>query len=175
MFLVNLACLLIVFRTAWRSACSRFGTGMSAEVSFTKRAAAELSRCFNGLTINRAANSSNPIATASVPSSTNSPKRSTASSTGSRSGPSTSSSTHSTSSTRSSSSFPLNISSRKAPPPPIFRKTSLARRKNFLLSLRKPLKLEDLVRDFNFLHYFFSYFPPKERTVLAQVSLHARV
>lgn len=270
---------------------------MSAEVSFTKRAAAELSRCFNGLTVNRAGNSGST--TGSVASSTNSSKKSTTSSTGSASGPSTSSSTHSTSSTASSSSFLLNqevivhnnsssskyskdrkdhtiessvsettsLLSKKShhpssgqsnsttttnkssaitimrdgisipnsvqtlitkantslspfkhhslgnrqqqqndsssnghhhhfakgckstcsssknensqcpstpsrrPPPPVHRKTSIARRKNFLLSLQKPSQLEDLVRDFNFLHEFFSYFSSKERTVLAQVCL----
>lgn len=59
----------------------------------------------------------------------------------------------------------------RRPPPPVHRKTSIARRKNFLLSLQKPSQLEDLVRDFNFLHEFFSYFSSKERTVLAQVCL----
>lgn len=281
-FPVILACLLIVFRTAWRSILNRFGSGMmSAEVSFTKRAAAELSRCFNGLTVNRAGNSS----TVTVPSSHHSSKKSTSSSTGSTSGPSTSSSIHSTSSTTSSTSFLLHQDSpspvqsslskhssskerkepesettsllsskkhqvcsnvqnssqgtnkssspitimkdgisipnsvqilitkanttlspfkhhsssnhsqvessfnghfakgcksssskqpstpRRAPPPPAPRKTSIARRKNFLLSLQKPVMLQDLARDFNFLHHFFGYFTSKERTVLAQVSL----
>lgn len=45
------ACILGGLRAAWRSSTST--GGMSAEVSFTKRAAAELSRCFNGITISR--------------------------------------------------------------------------------------------------------------------------
>lgn len=49
--LFKTACILGGLRAAWRSSTST--GGMSAEVSFTKRAAAELSRCFNGITISR--------------------------------------------------------------------------------------------------------------------------
>ena len=54
------------------------------------------------------------------------------------------------------------------PTPP--RKTSLARRKNFMLNLSKARTLEQLSKDTSFLSTFFNHFSPKERTVLAQVS-----
>ena len=60
------------------------------------------------------------------------------------------------------------IASGTPPTPP--RKTSLARRKNFMLNLSKARTLEELSKDLSFLSSFFKFFSPKERTVLAQVS-----
>lgn len=67
---------------------------------------------------------------------------------------------------------PGTPSRRPSGPPPVApRKTSIARRKNFLLNLAKPTSPDQLSTDFPFLNHFFSkYFTPKERTVLSQVS-----
>ena len=68
---------------------------------------------------------------------------------------------------------PSTPSRRPSGPPPVApRKTSIARRKNFLLGLAKPRSLSELSVDFPFLNLFFErYFSAKERTVLAQVTL----
>lgn len=61
---VKTACILGGLRAAWRSSSSS-SRGMSAEVSFTKRAAAEISRCFNGISQVSRQSSTNSASTTS--------------------------------------------------------------------------------------------------------------
>lgn len=185
---------------------------MSAEVSFTKRAAAELSRCFNGLTVNR--NGSKKQTAAGGASSSTAPS-SPAPSVKEKDGGKANETTFLLTSKASSKSqvphqiignssqtlitkanttiSPLKASHQQSlvtnlnakatktgaqgpgtpsrrPPPPAPRKTSLARRKNYLLGLSKPRTTKDLWKDFPFLSNLFCFFTPKERTLLTQVS-----
>ncbi|RWS31614.1 hypothetical protein B4U80_04611 [Leptotrombidium deliense] len=222
---------------------------MSAEVSFTKRAAAELSRCFNGLTVSRGNSSKkspiNPSSSSNAANASNasSAKEKEANSAGvgggnksqpileetslllsgisakvSKTIASVTSSSDSNTSVNNSTNHckispkRVNVAniavkcetlisktnttitpfksancnpnanvmtggkqsvpgtpSRKGPPPRAPPKTQRARRKNYLLSLRKPFTVDDLWMDSLFLNKFFNHYTSKERCVLSQI------
>jgi len=91
------ACFLVAFKAAWKCATGGTDPVMTTEVSFTKRAAAELSRCFNSLSVSK--NSSNKKPTGTAPSTLSSSTTST--------------NTTSTGSTHASTSSTPNVSSFK--------------------------------------------------------------
>ena len=164
---------------------------MSAEISFTKRAAAELSRCFNGITVrqNRHKSTSNESQTTSGSTSKDLQK------------PLINETTQLISSKISGKQMvnnynksnnngnivmnsvmsgglntpnctPRRGSRNGQPPPQAPPKTWRARRKNYFLSLKKPKSMEELWIDTRFLINFFTYFTSLDRCVLAQVSNH---
>jgi len=180
------ACILGGLRAAWRSSSSSTSSGMSAEVSFTKRAAAELSRCFNGISVsrqnkNKATNNDQTTSTSTSKDINNKPlinettqlfnskicgkqqisvntnKNGNTSKNLIKQGFNTPTSTP-TRGPRTGQTPP------KAPP-----KTWRARRKNYLLSLPKAKYLDELWTDVKFLAKWFAYFTPLERCILAQV------
>lgn len=172
---------------------------MSAEVSFTKRAAAELSRCFNGINVrqnkNKSATAANVGATAEGHSAqANRPKTA-----GDHQKPLITESTQLISNQRNGGKQLSNNSYNKSlnqsnnqqkvandsaktpngtprrgsrtglPPPQAPPKTSRARRKNYLLSLQKAKYVDELWTEPKFLLRLFAYFSPLDRCLLAQV------
>lgn len=143
---------------------------MSAEVSFTKRAAAELSRCFNGLTVRGKAGSAvtaGPGGGATVMPGTASGLPSTNGGNGGLVGGGAVSSKNTggqlTVRTEGTSS-PAAIERRK-----LSRGEKSFRVREFWAKLAKPTSIRELWADPAFLERFFSYFPIAERCGMAQV------
>ncbi len=176
------ACILGGLRAAWRSSSSSTSSGMSAEVSFTKRAAAELSRCFNGISVsrqnkNKATNNDQTTSTSTSKDINNKPLiNETTQLINSKICGKQQISVNTNKNSNTSKNLikqGFNTPTRgprtgqtppKAPP-----KTWRARRKNYLLSLPKAKYLDELWTDVKFLAKWFAYFTPLERCVLAQV------
>ncbi|XP_013775653.1 F-box/LRR-repeat protein 16-like [Limulus polyphemus] len=112
---------------------------MSTDVSFTKRAAAELSRCFNGLAVRgRANNGRSAGGLTSSPSSVGQ---------------------------GSNSRHDVSPSDKKKIP----RVDKIGQMREYLATVKKPRTLSDLWQDSGFLGTFFWYFIARDRNTLAQV------
>ncbi|XP_054159279.1 F-box/LRR-repeat protein 16-like [Oppia nitens] len=161
---------------------------MSAEVSFTKRAAQELSRCFNGITVRQNRSKAQSTAANNADNTSQQPINGNQK-------PLINESTQLIGKTQltnyvnnrsNNSCHNLNLSPKfnhkvtpngtprrgsrngllppQAPP-----KTWRARRKNYLLNVQRAKYIDELWSDNKFLMKFFTYFSPIERCLLAQV------
>lgn len=185
------ACILGGLKAAWRSSSSSTSSGMSAEVSFTKRAAAELSRCFNGISVSRQNKKSSNINNSSQNQSSSTTSSSSKdvptqnrpligettlllNKSGGKSVPVTiikNSAANAKQVIPSPVGTPRRGSRTGQPPPQAPPKTWRARRKNYLLGVTRAKYLNELWSDAKFLAHFFKYFSSLDRCVLAQVNL----
>ncbi|KAG8194688.1 hypothetical protein JTE90_028003 [Oedothorax gibbosus] len=136
---------------------------MAAEVSFTKRAAAELSRRFNGLTVRRSAASTLPPATTSTSGAPHGQPIPPAPTTASAKV--TSWVVEGVKRQQQQGNSTRVIAQQQPKPPPNKQANRIAE-----LVANKPRTLDELWLDPGFLATLFFYFPSLERTVLAQVS-----